>query len=68
MPGMSPPLEAIGLNALQVPSGVGVLPVRALSATPVPSGIEAFQLRAPQSALWPAPASKTRDSKVPGPE
>ena len=35
---MSPPLAATGVKALQLPSGVGVLPVRTLSATPVPRG------------------------------
>ena len=59
---MSAPL-ATGAKALQVPSGVGVLPVRTLSATPVPVGVVAIQLSAPQSALWPA--SKTRETKVP---
>ena len=47
---MSPPLEAIGLKELQVPSGVGVLPVRTLSATRVPDGAAEFQVSAPQSA------------------
>ena len=60
---MSPPLVAIGVKALQVPSGLAVLPVRTLSATPVPAGVAAFQLSEPQSAPWPA--SKTRESKLP---
>ena len=64
---MSPPEEAIGVKALQVPSGVGVSPVRTLIAIPVPEGIAEFQLSAPQSAIWPAPASKTLESKVPEP-
>ena len=40
---MSPPLAAIGVKPLQLPSGVGVLPVRTLSATPVPPGVSAVQ-------------------------
>ena len=40
---MSPPDEAIGVNALHVPSGVGVLPVRTLIAIPVPDGVPEFQ-------------------------
>ena len=64
---MSPPLLAIGVKALQVPSGVGVSPVRTLIAIPVPAGVAEFQLSAPQSAVWPTPASKTRESKVPEP-
>ena len=43
----------------------GVSPVRTLIATPVPRGVAASQVSAPQLALWPGPASKTRDSKVP---
>ena len=65
LPGMSSPELAIGVKALQVRSGVGVLPVRTLIAIPVPDGVAEFQLSAPQSTLWPGPASKTRESKVP---
>ena len=60
---MSPPLLLIGVKALQVPSGVGVSPVRTLICTLVFGGAFAFQLSAPQSAAWPA--SKTRERKVP---
>ena len=62
---MSPPEVAIGVKALQVPSGIGVSPVRTLIAIPVPNGVAEFQVSAPQLTLWPAPASKTRESKVP---
>ena len=62
---MSSPLAAIGLNELQLASGVGVLPVRTLSATPVPGGVAEVHARAPQSA--PSPASRTRESKLPDP-
>ncbi len=60
---MSPPRGGIGVNALQLPSGVGVSPVRTLICRLVPGGALAFQLSAPQSAAWPA--SKTREMKVP---
>ena len=53
------------MKALQLPSGVGVLPVRTLSATPVPAGVSAVHERASQSTDWPA--SRTRESKVPEP-
>ncbi len=48
---MSPPLDPIEVKLLQVPSGVGVLPVRTLIAIPVPDGVAEFQLSAPQSAV-----------------
>ena len=60
---MSAPF-ATEVKPLQVPSGTAVLPVRTLSATAVPVGVVAIQLSAPQSEPWPA--SKTRESKVPG--
>ena len=60
---MAPPEVAMGVKLLQVPSGVGVLPVRTLSATSVPAGVSSVQLSAPQSAAWPA--SRMRESKVP---
>src|SRR6185436_8839765 len=37
------PGAAIGTNALQVPSGVAVLPVRMLIAALVPAGVTLFQ-------------------------
>ena len=62
---MSPPLALIGVNELQLPSGVGVLPVRTLRTTEVPEGVLAIQDSGPQSALWPA--SRTREVKLPAP-
>ena len=63
---MSPPLEvAIGAKALQLPSGVGVSPVRTLSCDAGPGrrvGVPAE--RAPVGTLAGA-ASKTRESKAP---
>ena len=49
----SPPL-VIDVKALQVPSGVAVLPVRTLSASVVPVGTVLVQEKAPQSAGPPA--------------
>ena len=59
------PEEPTGLKPLQLPSGVGVLPVRTLSATPVPAGVSAVHERASQLTDWPA--SRTRESKCPRP-
>ena len=64
VPGMSPPLDPIGAKSLQLPSGVGVFPVRTLIARSVPDGVAELQVSAPQLTLWPAPASKTRESNV----
>ena len=63
MPPIDPPEEPTGLKPLQLPSGVGVLPVRTLSATPVPAGVSAVHERASQLTDWPA--SRTRESNVP---
>ena len=63
MPGIAPPEEAIGVNALHEPSGAGEFPVLTSKATLVPAGVWAIQLSAPQSAG--PPASSTREVKVP---
>ena len=61
---MSSPEAAIGLKALQLPSGVAVSPVRTLRPTEVPAGVSASQVSAPH---WTgSPASKTREVKVAG--
>ena len=59
---MESPL-ATGTKALHDPSGTAVSPVRTLMSTVVPVGVSAVQLIASQSAS--APASTTRDRKVP---
>ena len=48
---MSPPLAEIGVNELQLPSGVGVLPVRTLSTTEVRRGVGGPRQRSPVGAL-----------------
>ena len=62
-----PPIEgpelATGVKGVHVPSGVGVLPLRALTVMPVPSGITLAQVAVPQLTTWPA--SITREVKVP---
>ena len=64
MAGTSSPEAVTGVKAVQVPSGVGVLPVRTWISMSVPGGVSSLQLRAPQSA-W-LPASKTREVNVHG--
>ena len=54
-----------GAKLVQLPSGVGVSPVRTLSAMPVPAGDAAVQLSPFQLTVWVP--SKTREVKVPEP-
>ena len=63
LPPIEPPEVAIGAKLLQLPSGVGVLPVRTLSWMSVPAGVFSIQLSWFQLTAWPA--SKMRDSKAP---
>src|SRR5262245_19960721 len=62
----SGPPAPTGVNAVQVASGVGVLPVRTLIATLVPAGVLAFHWMLCQSTGLLA--SNTRDRNVPLPE
>src|SRR5437867_12146630 len=62
MPIAAPELTS-GVKAVQVPSGVGVLPVRTLSAKPVPAGSPAVHAASTQET--DPPASSTWDTKVP---
>src|SRR4029079_18524168 len=64
-PPTAPPL-ATDAKALQVPSGVGVFPRRTDRPRVVPPGTSAAYDSVPQ--LAGAPASRTRDVKVPGDE
>src|SRR3954467_1046263 len=63
LPAIAAPEYGTELNAVQVPSGTGVLPRRTLTVTAVPDGRSAVQVAAPSVAV--VPASKTRDTNVP---
>jgi hypothetical protein len=60
---MVAPLPLTALNALQLPSGTGVVPLRTLSVKVVPPGTLAVQLALVQLAA--PPASSTREVKLP---
>src|SRR5205823_14153314 len=56
---MAPPLAPTPVNGVQVPSGVGVLPVWTRTVKLVPAGVSAVPASAPHA---PGPfASKTRE-------
>src|SRR5580765_2210566 len=61
---MLAPDEATLAYAVQVPSGTGVSPRRTSSATLVPAGVVALHDSVPQDTA--DPASKTRETNVPG--
>ncbi len=58
-----PPVPGSDCQPVHVPSGVGVSPVRTLSATDVPAGVATSAERSPQARSLPSPS--TRDVNVP---